>query len=305
MLARKDLLDIDSLSRAEVDLILEQAIPFKELFTRSVKKVPALKGKSVLTLFYEPSTRTLSSFEIAAKRLSADVTNFDVRHSSVTKGESVRETVETLQAMRTDYIVVRHSSSGLPAAIAAQTKASVINAGDGAHAHPTQALLDAFTIKEKFPDPSGKKVLIIGDILHSRVARSTSCILKKLGLQVAFLGPGSLLPRNGPEHITRFTNYDEAMKWQPDIVYLLRVQMERQNAPFFPSVREYHRLYGLSDARLEEVRQRGLYLMHPGPVNRGVELCDAVMDYERSLINDQVENGIAARMSVLYCLKPA
>ena len=303
-MARKDLLDIDSLSREEIDLLLNQAIPFKELFTRSVKKVPALKGKSVLTLFYEPSTRTLSSFEVAAKRLSADVTNFDLGHSSVTKGESVRETVETLQAMRTDYIIVRHSRSGLPAAIAAQTRASVINAGDGAHAHPTQALLDAFTIKEKFPDPAGKKVLIVGDILHSRVARSTSCILRKLGVHVAFLGPGSLLPKTGPSDIPRFTSYAEAMNWKPDIVYLLRVQMERQNAPFFPSLREYHRLYGITDTRLDEIRNRGLYLMHPGPVNRGVELCDAVMDYERSLINDQVENGIAARMAVLYYLKP-
>ncbi len=301
---RKDLLDIASLKREEIDLLLDQAIPFKELFTRSVKKVPALKGKSVLTLFYEPSTRTHSSFEVAAKRLSADVTNFDVRNSSVTKGESVRETVETLQAMRTDYIIVRHSRSGLPATIAAQTNASVINAGDGAHAHPTQALLDAFTIKEKFPEPAGKKVLIIGDILHSRVARSTSCILKKLGLHVAFLGPGSLLPKNGPEGITRFTDYAEAMKWNPDVIYLLRVQMERQDAPFFPSIREYHKLYGVNETRLEEIRKRGLYLMHPGPVNRGVELCDAVMDYERSLINDQVENGIATRMAVLYYLKP-
>ncbi|MGJ8632369.1 MAG: aspartate carbamoyltransferase catalytic subunit [Luteolibacter sp.] len=301
---RKDLLDIASLSRDEIDLLLEQAVPFKELFTRSVKKVPALKGKSVLTLFYEPSTRTLSSFEVAAKRLSADVTNFDLGHSSVTKGESVRETVETLQAMRTDYIIVRHARPGLPAAIAAQTNASVINAGDGAHAHPTQALLDAFTIKENIPDPSGKKILIIGDILHSRVARSTSCILKKLGMQVAFLGPGSLLPKNGPENITRFTDYETALSWKPDIVYLLRVQMERQTAPFFPSLREYHRLYGITDARLDEISKRGLYLMHPGPVNRGVELCDAVMDYERSLINDQVENGIAARMAALYYLKP-
>jgi len=301
---RKDLLDISSLDREEIDLLLDQAVPFKELFTRSVKKVPALKGKSVLTLFYEPSTRTHSSFEVAAKRLSADVTNFDVRHSSITKGESVRETVETLQAMRTDYIIVRHSHSGLPATIAAQTNASVINAGDGAHAHPTQALLDAFTIKEKFPDPTGKKVLIVGDILHSRVARSTSTILKKLGVKVAFLGPGSLLPKNGPQGIERFTNYDEALKWKPDIIYLLRVQMERQDAPFFPSIREYHKLYGITDTRLDEISKRGLYIMHPGPVNRGVELCDAVMDYERSLINDQVENGIAARMAVLYYLKP-
>jgi len=303
-MARKDLLDIASLDREEIEHLLEQSAPFKDLFTRSVKKVPALKGKSVLMLFYEASTRTHSSFEVAAKRLSADVTNFDVAHSSITKGESVRETVETLQAMRTDYIIVRHGRSGLPGMIAKQTKASIINAGDGAHAHPTQALLDAFTIKEKFPDPTGRKVLIIGDILHSRVARSTSTILKKLGVEVAYLGPGSLVPKNGPENIRRFTDYKEAMAWSPDIVYLLRVQMERQDVQYFPSVREYHRLYGITDARLADIRNRGLYIMHPGPVNRGVELCDAVMDYERSLINDQVENGIAVRMAVLYWLKP-
>jgi len=300
----KDLLDIVSLEREEIEHLLNQAVPFKDLFTRSVKKVPALKGKSVLMLFYEASTRTHSSFEVAAKRLSADVTNFDVAHSSITKGESVRETIETLQAMRSDFIIVRHSRAGLPGTIARLTRASVINAGDGAHAHPTQALLDAFTIKEKFPDPAGKRVLIIGDILHSRVARSTSTILKKIGVEVAFLGPGSLVPRVGPENVRRFTNYKEAMAWTPDIVYLLRVQMERQDVQFFPSLREYHRLYGVTDARLDEIRQRGLYIMHPGPVNRGVELCDAVMDYERSLINDQVENGIAVRMAVLYWLKP-
>ena len=303
-MARKDLLDIASLDREEIECLLDQSIPFKELFTRSVKKVPALKGKSVLMLFYEPSTRTHSSFEVAAKRLSADVTNFDVAQSSISKGESVRETVETLQAMRTDYIIVRHGRSGLPGMIARQTKASVINAGDGAHAHPTQALLDAFTIREKFPETTGKKVLIIGDILHSRVARSTSTILKKLGVDVAYLGPGSLVPKNGPENIRRFTDYKEAMAWSPDVIYLLRVQMERQDAQYFPSLREYHKLYGINDARLEEIRKRGLYLMHPGPVNRGVELCDAVMVYERSLINDQVVNGIAVRMAVLYWLKP-
>jgi len=301
---RKDLLDIDSLQRSEIDHLLDQATPFKELFTRSVKKVPALKGKSVLMLFYEASTRTHSSFEVAAKRLSADVTNFDVARSSITKGESVRETVETLQAMRTDFIIVRHSRSGLPGIIAGLTRASVINAGDGAHAHPTQALLDAFTIKEKFPDPTGKKVLIVGDVLHSRVARSTSTILKKLGVEVAFLGPGTLMPRVCPENIRRFSDYKEAMAWSPDFVYLLRVQMERQDVQYFPSLREYHRLYGVTESRLAEIRDRGLYIMHPGPVNRGVELCDAVMDYERSLINDQVENGIAVRMAVLYWLKP-
>ncbi len=301
---RKDLLDIESLDREDIEHLLDQSVPFKELFTRSVKKVPALKGKSVLMLFYEPSTRTHSSFEVAAKRLSADVTNFDVAQSSITKGESVRETIETLQAMRTDYVIVRHKASGLPGTIARLTRASVINAGDGAHAHPTQALLDAFTIKEKFPEPAGKKVLITGDILHSRVARSTSTILKKLGVEVAYLGPGSLVPKNGPANTRRFTDYNEAMAWGPDIVYLLRVQMERQDVQFFPSLREYHKLYGVTETRLEEIRKRGLYIMHPGPVNRGVELCDAVMDYERSLINDQVENGIAVRMAVLYWLKP-
>ena len=303
-MARKDLLDIVSLGREEIDWLLDQATPFKELFTRSVKKVPALKGKSVLMLFYEASTRTHSSFEVAAKRLSADVTNFDVAHSSITKGESVRETIETLQAMRSDFIIVRHKAAGLPGTIARMTRASVINAGDGAHAHPTQALLDAFTIKEKFPDPAGRKVLIVGDILHSRVARSTSTILKKLGVEVAYLGPGSLVPRVGPEGIRRFTHYDEALAWGPDIVYLLRVQMERQEVQYFPSLREYHRLYGVTEDRLAQIRDRGLYIMHPGPVNLGVELCDAVMDYERSLINDQVENGIAVRMAVLYWLKP-
>lgn len=303
-MTHKDLLDISSLDRTEIEHLLDQAAPFKELFTRSVKKVPALKGKSVLMLFYEPSTRTHSSFEVAAKRLSADVTNFDVPHSSITKGESVRETVETLQAMRTDYIIVRHGRSGLPGTIAKLTRASVINAGDGAHAHPTQALLDAFTIREKFPDPTGKRVLIIGDILHSRVARSTSTILKKLGVDVAYLGPGSLVPKIGPENIRRFTDYSDAMAWKPDVIYLLRVQMERQDVQFFPSLREYHRLYGITDSRLSEIRDKGLHIMHPGPVNRGVELCDAVMDYELSLINDQVENGIAVRMAVLYWLKP-
>ena len=303
-MAPKDLLDIATLDRAQIEHLLGQSVPFKELFTRSVKKVPALKGKSVLMLFYEASTRTHSSFEVAAKRLSADVINFDVAHSSITKGESVRETIETLQAMRTDFIIVRHKNSGLPGTIARLTKASVINAGDGAHAHPTQALLDAFTIKEKFPDPTGRKVLIVGDILHSRVARSTSTILKRLGVHVAFLGPGSLVPRTGPENIRRFTAYQDAMDWQPDIIYLLRVQMERIDVQYFPSLREYHRLYGVTEARLAEIRDRGLYIMHPGPVNRGVELCDAVMDYERSLINDQVENGIAVRMAVLYWLKP-
>lgn len=303
-MTRKDLLDIESLRQEEIEHLLDQAAPFKELFTRSVKKVPALKGKSVLTLFYEPSTRTLSSFEVAAKRLSADVTTFDVPHSSVVKGESVRDTIATLQAMRTDYIIVRNQMAGIPLAIARETRASVINAGDGAHAHPTQALLDGFTFKEVFPEPSGKRILIVGDILHSRVARSTSILMRKLGVEVAWLGPGSLVPKFGPSDIKRFTNYDEAMRWSPDVVYLLRIQMERQSAPFFPSLREYTKLYGLTQDRFKRIAGEGTYIMHPGPVNRGVELCDEVMDYERCLIDQQVENGIAARMAVLYWLKP-
>ena len=303
-MTRKDLLDIESLSREEIEHLLDQAGPFKELFTRSVKKVPALKGKSVLTLFYEPSTRTLSSFEVAAKRLSADVTTFDVPHSSVVKGESLRDTIATLQAMRTDYIIVRNKMAGIPLAIARATRASVINAGDGAHAHPTQALLDGFTFKEVFPEPAGKKILVVGDILHSRVARSTTTLMRKLGVEVAWLGPGSLVPKHGPRDVIRFTDYDEAMKWSPDTIYLLRVQMERQTAPFFPSLREYTKLYGVTQERFKRIADQGTYIMHPGPVNRGVELCDDVMEYERCLIDQQVENGIAARMAVLYWLKP-
>ena len=303
-MTRKDLLDIESLTREEIEHLLDQAGPFKELFTRSVKKVPALKGKSVLTLFYEPSTRTLSSFEVAAKRLSADVTTFDVPHSSVVKGETVHDTIATLQAMRTDYIIVRNRMPGLPKVIAESTRASVINAGDGAHAHPTQALLDGFTFREVFPETEGKKLLIVGDILHSRVARSTSNLMRKLGVEVAWLGPGSLVPKHGPSDIKRFTNYDEAMAWGPDTVYLLRVQMERQDVQYFPSLREYTKLYGVTPERFRRLADEGIYIMHPGPVNRGVELCDAVMDYERSLIDQQVENGIAARMAVLYWLKP-
>ena len=303
-MARKDFLDIASLTREEVEFLLEQAVPFKELFTRSVKKVPALKGKSVLMLFYEPSTRTLSSFEVAAKRMSADVIDLDVPHSSVVKGETVKDTVDTLQAMRADFIVVRHRMAGMPLAIARQTKASVINAGDGAHAHPTQGLLDAFTFKEVLPETDGKKILIVGDILHSRVARSASMVMRKLGVEVGLLGPGSLVPRVGIEGMRRFTDFEEAMKWGPDVIYLLRVQMERQDAQFFPSLGEYHRVYGITQERLERVAGEGIYIMHPGPVNRGVELCNEVMDYERSLINQQVENGIAARMAVLFWLKP-
>jgi aspartate carbamoyltransferase catalytic subunit len=304
MTPRKDLLDIASLTDAEIEFVLANAVPFKELFKRSVKKVPTLKGQTVLTLFYEPSTRTRSSFEVAASRLSADVTHFDIESSSVVKGESILDTVETLESMRVDYIVVRHKQSGTPSLIAKNTRASVINAGDGWHAHPTQALLDAFTLKEKFKDMRGARVLIVGDIQHSRVARSTSLIFRRLGMHVAYLAPGSMMPRETPVEIPQFGNWTDALDWKPDVIYLLRVQSERMDEPYFPSTAEYHKNYGLTDSRLDIISERGLWLMHPGPVNRGVEITDRGMNYQKSLINQQVENGIAVRMSVLYWLKP-
>jgi aspartate carbamoyltransferase catalytic subunit len=305
MKPRKDLLDIASLTDEEIEFVLSNAVPFKDLFKRSVKKVPTLRGQSVLTLFYEPSTRTRSSFEVAANRLSADVTNFDVESSSVVKGESVLDTVETLEAMRVDYIVVRHKQSGTPSHIANHTRASVINAGDGWHAHPTQALLDAFTLREKIKDIRVARIVIVGDIQHSRVARSTSLLFRRLGATVAYLAPGSLMPRGLPDEIAQYHSWEAVLDdFKPDVVYLLRVQMERQGEQFFPSIGEYHKLFGLTDERLRIMRDRKLWLMHPGPVNRGVEITDAGMNYERSLINEQVENGIAVRMSVLYWLRP-
>ena len=304
MTPRKDLLDIASLTDEEIEFVLANAVPFKDLFKRTVKKVPTLKGQSMLTLFYEPSTRTRSSFEVAASRLSADVIHFDIESSSVVKGESVLDTVETLESMKVDYIVVRHKQSGIPNLIAQNTRASVINAGDGWHAHPTQALLDAFTLREKLKDLRGARALIVGDIQHSRVARSTSLIFRRLGMSVAYLAPGSMMPRETPAEIPQFGNWTDALDFRPDVIYLLRVQSERMDEPFFPSAAEYHKNYGLTDARVEVLRERGLWLMHPGPVNRGVEITDRGMNYEKSLINQQVENGIAVRMSVLYWLKP-
>ena len=305
MTQRKDLLDLESLSAEEITFILETAGPFKQLFKRSVKKVPRLQGKTVLMLFYEPSTRTSTSFEVAAKRMDADVINLPLGQSSVTKGESVLDTVETLQAMRVDYIVVRHQRSGIPGFIAKNTAASVINAGDGFHAHPTQGLLDAYTLRETWNGEfAGKRVLIAGDILHSRVARSTSTVLRKLGVNVGVLGPGTLVPQHRHKELTAFRSWDEALEWAPDAVYLLRVQFERQGEKFFPSLNEYHQTFGLTEERLKVLKERGTWVMHPGPINRGLELADSVTRYERCLINDQVENGIATRMAVLYSLRP-
>ncbi|MDF1826004.1 MAG: aspartate carbamoyltransferase catalytic subunit [Verrucomicrobiales bacterium] len=301
---RKDLLDIESLSLDEIEYVLENAVPFKQLFQRSVKKVPTLRGKTVLNLFYEPSTRTSSSFEVAANRMSADVTNFTISSSSVVKGESLLDTIETLQAMRSDYIVIRHQAAGVPGIVAKHTRASVLNAGDGYHAHPTQALLDAMTFREVYPDFRGRKVVIVGDLLHSRVARSTSTLFNKLGIEVGVLGPGSLVPEGRHDFMQRFGSWDEVFDWKPDAVYLLRVQMERQEGQFFPSIAEYHKMYGMHSERVQRMRELDCYLMHPGPVNRGVEITDEAMGYEKSLISTQVENGIAVRMAVLHWLKP-
>ncbi len=302
---RKDLLDIESLSRGEIDFLLDTARPFKDLFTRSVKKVPSLRGKTVLNLFFEPSTRTRASFEIAAKRLSADVTNLAITQSSVTKGESILDTIETMHSMKVDYMVVRHGAAGVPAFIAKHTPAAVINAGDGHHAHPTQALLDAFTMREAVGELDGRKILLVGDLLHSRVSRSVSTIARKLGMEVGIFAPGTLVPAGRPEHMRAFATFDDALAWGPDFVYLLRLQLERQAAHFFPSLREYHNVFGLTRERFAACRRRGIRIMHPGPVNRGVELVDEVLTYEHCLINRQVENGIAARMAVLYWLQPA
>jgi len=300
----KDFLTIEKLENEQLETLLNNAEKFKELFSRSVKKVPLLRGKNVLTLFAEPSTRTASSFEIAARRLSADVTNFDVSNSSFSKGESVKDTIETLESMRIDYIIVRHRASGMAKIISELTKASVINAGDGAHAHPTQALLDAFTLVSNFDCVKNKRVVICGDILHGRVAKSTARIFSKLGVEVAFMGPGSLTPKHKLEGIPCFSSYEKAWDWQPDVMYFLRVQGERQSNQFFPSSQEYHGLFGVTEKRLKAIRDKGVFIMHPGPVNRGVELCDAALDYEKCLINEQVENGIAARMAVLSWLTP-
>ncbi len=298
----KDLLTIDVLSDADIRNILREAAEMKQVFC-SGKTHPALAGKSVLTLFYEPSTRTRSSFELAARRLQADVTTFSVATSSVVKGESVHDTIDTLMSMHMDYIIVRHKNSGIPTVIGRHAQASVINAGDGAHAHPSQAFLDAFTLQEKYGDLTGKRIVIIGDILHSRVARSTSTLLKRLGAQVAFMGPGSLVPLEQHTGIPRFTHWNSVFEWKPDVIYLLRVQNERMDTPYFPAS-DYHQAFGVTEERLKRIDALDLSIMHPGPVNRGVELCDSAMEYRNTLICNQVENGVAARMSILSYLTP-
>ena len=306
-LNRKDLLGIAELTAAEIELILETAETFRDINTRQIKKVPTLRGKTVINLFFEASTRTRTSFEIAAKRLSADAINISASTSSVVKGETLVDTALNLQAMAPDAIVIRHSSSGAPGRIATIARAAVINAGDGTHEHPTQALLDALTIRHRKGRLAGLRVAIIGDILHSRVARSNIHLLTKMGAEVVLAGPRTLLPFDlekivdaRPGRLCFARSVEEALRGA-DVVMTLRIQLERQSGGFFPSLREYSTQFGLNRRRLDLAKPEAIVL-HPGPINRGVEIDSDIADGGASVILDQVENGVAVRMAILYLL---
>jgi len=299
----KHLLGLEHLSKEDIELILDTAKPFKTLFTRTIKKVPTLRGRSVVLLFYEPSTRTRTSFELAAKRLSADTVNIAVQTSSVQKGESLIDTAKTLESMKADFIVIRHSYSGAPYILAQNVSSSIINAGDGFHEHPTQGLLDIFTIKEKKKKIENLKIVIVGDILHSRVARSNLWGLTKLNAKIVLCGPPTLIPQDIDKIFPQIDieyNLDKAIK-DADVINILRVQFERQLEHLFPSVREYSLLYGMTKERLAKAKNDVL-ILHPGPMNRGIEITTDVADSVNSVINEQVTNGIAVRMAVLYLL---
>jgi aspartate carbamoyltransferase catalytic subunit len=296
---RKHILGLQELTADEIKLILDTAESMKEVSERDVKKVPALKGVTVVNLFFEPSTRTRSSFEIAEKRLSADVLNFTPTQSSVVKGETLLDTARNLEAMGATVIVIRHSMSGAPWLLARELKSSIINAGDGSHEHPSQALLDLFTVREIKGDISGLIVLIVGDILHSRVARSNIWGFTKLGAEVRIAGPPTMMPRDIEKlDVKVYYNLEEAIK-DADVVMMLRIQKERQESELFPSLREYSRFYGLTREKLRLAKE-DVIVMHPGPINRGVELSSEVADDIHSVILDQVSNGIAVRMAMLY-----
>lgn len=300
-LERKDLLGIEELSVGEIQLILDTASSFKEIAARPIKKVPTLRGRTVVNLFFESSTRTRASFEIAEKRLSADTISFASAGSSVSKGESLLDTARTLEAMAPDILVMRHASSGAPHFVARMCRSKVVNAGDGMHEHPTQALLDAFTIRERKGKLEGLRVAILGDILHSRVARSNLWLLGKVGAEVVLAGPPTLMPPGIERLGARVARtVDEAVEGA-DVVMMLRIQTERLCGNAFPSVREYFRLFGLTPERLARAQSNAI-LMHPGPMNRGVEIDSALADGPDSVILDQVANGVAIRMAVLYLL---
>ena len=296
---RKHLLDIERLSAEEITTVLDTAREFKAVGERDIKKVPALQGKTIVNFFVEPSTRTRVSFELSAKRLSADIINFAVDASSFQKGESLKDTARTLEALNADIIIIRHKAAGAPHFLSRFLNAHVINAGDGAHEHPTQALLDVFTIREKKGAIEGLNVTILGDILYSRVARSNIWALRKLGANVTLCGPSTLVPRVFEQMGCRVTyDLDEALS-SADVINLLRIQHERQRKTMFPSIGEYASLFGLTHARLAKTKPEAL-IMHPGPMNRGVEIESEIADGDLAVILEQVTNGIAVRMSVLY-----
>ncbi len=296
---RKHLLDIESLSPEEIITVLDTARAFKAVGERAIKKVPALRGKTVINLFIEPSTRTRISFELAAQRLTADVINFSAEASSLKKGETLKDTARNLEALNADIIIIRHSATGAPHFLSRFLNSCVVNAGDGAHEHPTQALLDTFTIREKKGKIAGLNVTILGDILYSRVARSNIWALLKLGARVTLCGPSTLVPRVFEQMGCRVTyDVNEAIA-DADIINLLRIQHERQRKSMFPSLNEYTSLFGLNKARLARTKPDAL-IMHPGPINRGVEIDSDIADCGRSVILDQVTNGLAVRMAVLF-----
>ena len=295
------LLSMHDVSADDVVRILDTAESFREVGSRVIKKVPALRGRTVVNFFLENSTRTRISFELAAKRLSADVINFSAGGSSVSKGESLKDTALTLQAMGADAIVIRHSSSGSPLQLTKWVDGHVINAGDGTHEHPTQALLDLYTMREKLGRLEGLRVAIVGDVLHSRVARSLSFGLVKMGAEVTLIGPPTLIPPDAGAWGVQVSYDIESVLPKLDVCYMLRVQRERQRLEYFPSVREYNRIFGLSSKRAAMLPE-GSVIMHPGPMNRGVEIDSDVADLPQALIEEQVTNGIAIRMSLLYLL---
>jgi aspartate carbamoyltransferase catalytic subunit len=301
-LTTKHLLGIKDLTKEDIQLILSTATQFKEVLQRPVKKVPTLRDVTIVNLFYENSTRTRISFELAEKRLSADVVNFTVSNSSAAKGETLLDTVNNILSMKVDMVVMRHSASGAPHYLAKHIDAAIINAGDGINEHPTQALLDAFSIQEKLGQLAGLKVAIIGDIMHSRVALSNIYLLKKMGAEVMVSGPPTLIPTYIQEAMDIKVEYniDKALAWC-DVANVLRIQLERQNQPLFSSLREYNMAYGISKQRLDKL-SKDIVIMHPGPINRGVEIDSDVADSAHSIILDQVENGVAVRMSCLYLL---
>jgi aspartate carbamoyltransferase catalytic subunit len=301
LLNKKDLLGIKELAVEEINFILDTAAGFKDVLGRDIKKVPTLRGKTAVNLFFEPSTRTRTSFELAAKRLSTDVINFSVPTSSVVKGESLIDTALTVQALGADFIIIRHSSAGVPHLLAKKLRASVINAGDGTNEHPTQALLDAFTIREKKGKIEGLKIAIVGDIMHSRVAKSNIYSLTKLGAKLRLIGPPTLIPREMEDIGVRVLhNMEDGLK-NVDVVMMLRIQMERQGKGFFPSTEEYFKNWGLTPERLSLANGDAI-VMHPGPMNRGIEISSEIADGPQSVILEQVTNGLAVRMAVMYLL---